>query len=190
MNEADKLCTHFLSLGIEAEKLRKHPLEKAGVWGVLTRTSYPCRVRVAGKNIGYVGVIKASSEYGTAYHLDYLVPLKDTPSPLCRAKLRTKTQSFGSTDIIDIEWKGETLADTLNGDLNLKQRLLEEFRLNKPLTIEITPEPAYQSARLKTRAGGTGFHFPSRNMFDCLDRIAAHVIKTAELLNEGAGTVK
>lgn len=185
MDEAvDKLCTHFLTLGIDAEKLHKHPLERAGVWGVLTRERHGSLVRVAGNNIGFVNVIKVSSEggppgvgAGTAYHLDYLVPLRDAPSRSCRAKLKTKCRSLWSTEIVDIEWKGETLADTLNDDLTLKQRLSEEFRLNKPLTIEITPWPAYQCAKLKTRAAGTGFHFPSRNMFDCLDRIAGHVIE-------------
>ena len=173
----DKLCTHFLTLGIDAEKLHKHPLEKAGVWGVLTRERHGSLVRVAGKNIGYVSVLKASSEQGTAYHLDYLVPLRDTPSHLCRAKLTEKHRAFWSSEIVDIEWKGETLADSLNHDLTLKQSLLEEFRLSKPFSIDITPWSAYQSAKLKTRAAGTGFHFPSRNMFDCLDRIAAHVIE-------------
>ena len=191
----DELCTHFLTLGIDAEKLHKHPLQKPGVWGLLTQPQLGgWLVRVAGKNIGYVIVLKRSSGEegfaGTAYHLDYLVPLKDTPSRLCRAKLeeKHKSKSFWSTEIVDIEWKGETLADRLNGDLNLKQRLLEEFRLNKSLSIKITPEPVYQSARLKISFSGFGSYFPSRKMFDCLDRIAGHVINTAELLNKGTGT--
>lgn len=146
---ADKLCTHFLTMGIDAEKLRRHPLERAGVWGVLTRErGLAPLAKVAGKNISYVMVQKVSSEAGpragTHYLLDHLVPLRETPSRLCRARLGTKTKSFWSTEIVDIEWKGETLANTLNDDLTLKQRLLEEFQLNKPLTIEITPRLAYQ----------------------------------------------
>ena len=191
MDDTDKLCAHFLTLGIDAQKLRKHPLEKAGIWGVLTRERHGKLVQVAGKNIKYGNVIKGSDPQVTVptYQLDFLVPLRDTPSRLCRAKLRIKTESFWSTKIVDIEWKGETLADKLNGDLNLKQRLSEELRLNKWFVIEITPWPAYQSAKLKTRAPGEGegFDFLSRNMFDCLDQIAACVIEVNNLSEEVDG---
>ena len=182
---ADNLCAHFLALGIEAKRLHKHPLEKAGIWGILTRERRGKLVRVVGKNIGYVDVYKLEdlgTQYSSgakAWFCDYLVPLRERSSRLCRAKLGKKNRSFWSTEIVDIEWKGETLADMLNGDLTLEQRLLEEFQLNRPLEIKITPWPAYQCAKLKTRAAGTGFHFPSCNMFDCLDRIAGHVVKVA-----------
>jgi len=169
-------------------------MEKAGIWGMLTRERHGKLVQVIGKNIGYVCIQKVSNEYGdTAYYFDYLVPLTDMRSHLCQAKLKTKTESFWSRKIVDIEWKGETLADMLNGDLSLKQSLLEEFQLNKPDTpfnIKITPWRTYRCARIKTAVKDTGFPFPSKSMFDCLDTIAAHVIKTAELLNEGTGTAK
>jgi len=169
---ADKLCAHLLASGIQAELLHEHPLQKVGA----KRGKSLGLVQVTGKNIGYVNLIKRS-EYsllaGRAleeYYLEYLVPLRDIPSSLCWAALRTRTRSLLSREVVDIEWGGGSLADTLNGDLALKQRLLTEFRLNRPLGIEIAPEPVYRCIRIET-----DHRLPSGRLFDCLDRVAGHI---------------
>lgn len=164
---ADKWCNHLLALGIPAEILRGHPLQKVGASGAKSLGL----VQVAGRNIGYVSVIRASEGFRESthaeYYLKYLVPLGETPSSLCRAGLVTKKRGLLQREVVDIEWGGGTLADTLNGDQSLKQSLLMEFRLNGPLEIVIAPEPIYRCIVIET-----GLHLPSGNLFDCLDRIA------------------
>ena len=179
---ADRLCNHLRLLGIEAEILQGHPLQKVGASGAKLLGL----VQVAGRNIGYVNIIRASmsSQGGThvEYCLNYLVPLGQIPSSLCRAVLVTKKQGLLRREVVDIEWGGGTLADTLNGDQSLKQSLLMEFRLNGPVEIAIAPEPIYRCTRIETwgitQRGflpGSDFHLPSGSLFDCLDRIAGHI---------------
>lgn len=172
---ADELCAHFLHLGIQAEMLRGHPLQKVGArkeFGI-KRESLGL-VQVAGKNIGYVAIIRETigggKERYIRYDFEYLVSLGEIPSSLCWAKLDTQKRGLFRRKVVDIEWRGGTLANTLNGDLSLKDSLLMEFRLSRPLDIVVAPEPVYQCTRIETPR-----HLPSGNLFDCLDRIAGHI---------------
>lgn len=177
---ADKLYAHLLALGIEVEILQGHPLQKVGV-KTSSRTGFAARhsrslglVKVHGKSIGYVNCVRDVTGGGPAAsqedYLEYLVPLGEIPSSLCWTKLHTKKRGLFRREVVDIEWLGSALSETLNTDLALKQSLLMEFRQTKPLEIEIAPEPVYQCARIETT-----LRLPSGSLFDCLDRIAGHI---------------
>jgi len=156
-----------------ASILEKHPLQK-----VSTRGKSLGLVQVAEKNIGYVNVLKYIDEGIAHYCLDYLVPLEDIPSGLCWAELHTKKRGLLRREVVDIEWTGGTLADTLNGDLTLKQNLLMEFWRNDPLDIEIAPEPVYRCVRIETECVRKEAELClSAGVFDCLDRIAGLIPK-------------
>lgn len=184
---ADKVYAHLRSLGIEVEMLHGHPLQKVGAkisflgLGTVREGDSLGLVQVVGKSIRYVNVIreqKFSGEGGTttSYFLEYLVPLGEIPLRSCWAELHKKKRFLFWGGVTDVEWRGGSLAETLNGDLTLKQSLLTEFRVNRPLGIEIVPEPIYRCARISTR-----FYLPLRNLFDCLDRVAG---LTAEYVTE------
>jgi len=175
---ADRLCAHFLVLGMRASILEKHPLQKVGGGNSLGL------VQVAERNIGYVNVLKYIDEGTAYYYLDYLVPLKDIPSGLCWAELHTKKRGLLRREVVDIEWRGGTLADTLNGDLTLKQNLLIELRRNGPLDIQIAPEPVYRCVRIETESVRIEAELCiSAGMFDCLDRIAGLIQKHVAEVN-------
>lgn len=198
---ADELCAHLRALGIPTELLHGHPLQKVGEktlrgWMEGGGKSLGL-VQVTGRNIGYVNVIQGArggtshSPPETVYYLDYLVPLGEIPLGICHAALETRKRWILWGEVLDIKWVGGSLASTLNDDLALKQSLLIEFRLHRPLGIEIAPEPVYQCARISTRgvtkhhgllrpqyllrSGGAVLHLPSGSLFDCLDRIAGHI---------------
>ncbi len=183
---ADKLCAHLRTLGIDAQLLRRHPLLRVGtIKGMGIKRKSLGLVQVTGKNFGYVNLIRGRERHPlaehshTEYYLEYLVPLRETPSSLCRAVLVTKKRGLFRREVADIEWGGGTLADRLNGDLSLKDSLLMEFRLTRPLDIVVAPEPVYRCARIET-SGVTqqrllrrpALRLPSGSLFDCLDRIA------------------
>jgi hypothetical protein len=127
--------------------------------------------QVTGKNISYIHVVQETyggrGEY-TTRKLNYIVILHQIPSSLYWASLVIKTKGLFRKEIIDLEWKGGTLADTLNADSKLKESLLTEFQLARPLDIVVAPEPIYQFMRIET-----DMRFPSANLFDYIDRVAA-----------------
>lgn len=190
---ADKLCTDFNSLGIQAEIVHGHPLQEVGAkqsftewWGGGKKSIG--LIQVAGKNISYVNVIRLYSNVPQGYveyYLEYLVPLRDTPSSLFfKTELKKRTRSWFSREVVDIQWKGGTLADTLNGDPSLKEILLTHLRQNSQLKIEIFAEPGYRCASIETMGvqKERWLRKPiirplSRSMFDCLDRIAGHIAR-------------
>ena len=194
---ADRLYAHLLNLGIQVQLLHEHSLQKVAtkknkvgtiLLGIITGGWDPERkslglIQVTGKSIGYINVIRASGVSGQFryrdYYLEYLVLLEDIPSSSCWAVLETKKRGLFRQEVVDIEWTGGTLADTLNGDLTLKDNLLNEFQLNSPLDIIVVPEPAYRCARIETAE--RLLCLPSGSLFDCLDRIAG---LTAEHVTE------
>lgn len=193
---ADNLCADFRAMGIDAQLLRKHPLQKVGtekssLWELGAEKKSLGLIQVGGKNIDYVNVIRLTSgqHQDVEYRLEYLVLLAGIPSSLsCETKLKKRTKSRFSRKVVDIAWEGDTLADTLNADLSLKESLLTQCRENSQLKIEIVPESAYGCTRIETRGiqrerwfRGPVIRPPSPSMFDCLNRIAGHVAKTGAL---------
>jgi len=173
-------------------------------------------IQVSGRSIDYINVIceiKASGDLmSRPYYLEYLVLLEDIPSSSCRAVLETKKRGLFQREVVDIEWTGGILADKLNGDLTLKDNLLKEFQLNnRPLDITVAPEPAYRCARIETserylkssplrlsklsehidRFVETGqshpIFLPSRNLLDCIDRIAGITTEHVKVVKAAIG---
>jgi len=203
---ADRLYAHLLNLGIQVQLVNEHSLKQVAtrkqevgtiLLGIFTGGWDPERkslglLQVSGKSIGYINVIRVSGVSGQIryrdYCLEYLVLLEDIPSNSCWAVLKTKKRGLLRREVVDIEWTGGTLADKLNGDLTLKENLLNEFQLNSPLDIRVAPEPAYQCARIETGEERL-LRLPSRSLFDCLDRIAGLTAEHVTEVNSRPETV-
>lgn len=194
MGESDKLCAHLLSLGIQAEILPRHSLEEVGItrdmlWsGRIWRESLGS-VQVVGKRIGYINIISERMESERSYHevgrfLEYLVTLKEIPSSLCWAVLVAEERGLLRRKVIDIDWRGGSIAEKLNSESTLKQNLLMEFQLSGPLNVVIAPEPIYQCIRIETP-----HRLPSANFFDCLELLARHIPQHVTELNSRPETV-
>ncbi len=169
------LYKHLRSLGIQVDKPHGHPLKKVctvkGSFWSGHRAESVGFIQITGNNIAYINVIEdcyGGYQYtSTSYYLEYLVPISEIPSSLCRATLSIKKRGLLRRKVVDIEWHGGTLADKLNDDSTLNQDLLMAFQLDKPIGITVTPEPIYRCIRIETNT-----HLPSRSLFDCLCRIA------------------
>lgn len=169
------LYKHLHSLGIQVDKTHGHPLQKVctvkGSFWSGHRAKSLGFIQITGNNIAYINVIEDC--YGgyrytfTSYYLEYLIPISEIPSSLCRATLSIKKRGLLRRKVVDIEWHGGTLADKLNDDSTLNQDLLMAFQLDRPIGITVIPEPIYRCIRIET-----DLHLPSRSLFDCLCRIA------------------
>lgn len=185
----------------------------AGVFGVAGAWESIGVIQIAGGNISYVYVARRdvpSWDGGSypEYRVDYLVsqekyPLAFYGKTALRKQYKRKVPF--SHEVVDIEWeKGgvftdrgldewgfspkETLGKRLNADLSLKDSLLMLMREESKggeFEIEVVDfELAHQLAAI--RVTYTRSPRLSPGMFDCLDRIARHIIKCASSKEEEA----
>lgn len=188
------LCDHLRGLSIDAQLLTDHQLQRAATeqsaleWLLGPHKKSIGFIQITGRNIAYINVVQSVgyvSESGSLdYYLEYLVSVVDIQCSLpYKTVLKKTSRSRFWGKIVDIEWKGGLLANRLNNDHSLKERFLTYLQENMNFEIKIVPEACYGYVKIET----TGIqrdrmleqpiiHFPSRTMFDCLDRVALHVI--------------
>jgi hypothetical protein len=169
----EELCQHLHAIGVRARLADKgSPKEKIG----LSRSSGQRSegiIELEDKNIDAINVISLASQYGVTYHLDYLVK---TPNLL-------GSRSFGKTQlhrkkrpplwgrVVDIEWKGDkALAQSLNFDYRLKDRLLQADPGALKQSILVIPEPKHSYARIRT-----AYALPSQQLFEAIAIAARHL---------------
>lgn len=169
----EEFCRHLQGMGIEAVlKERGSDEEKIG----LSRSSGQRSegiIELKDRNIDLVNVISVASQYGVGYFLDYLVKSSNMMGERVLKKTwLTKKKSpplWGK--VVAIEWKGDdSLAQSLNLDYSLEDKLLRAdvnvFKGN----IWIFPEPKHGYARIRT-----SYSFPSAAMFEAISSIARHI---------------
>jgi len=84
--------------------------------------------------------------------------------------IRKRSQAFWGK-VVAIEWKGdESLAQSLNFDYSLEDKLLQSDVKNLGESIWILPEPKHGYTRIRTT-----YSLPSPETFRAIDIIAKHV---------------
>ena len=169
----EELCQHLHAIGVRARLTDKgSPKEKIG----LSRSSGQRSegiIELEDKNVDAINVISIASQYGVTYHLDYLV---NTPNLLgspsfgkTRLHGRKRPPLWGT--VVDIEWKGDrALAQSLNLDYRLKDRLLQADPGALKLSILVIPEPKHSYARIRT-----AYALPSQQLFEAIAITARHL---------------
>ena len=169
----EELCQHLHAIGVRAHLEDKgSPKEKIGLGRSSGQRSEGI-IELEDKNIDAINVISIASQYGVTYHLDYLVK---TPNLL-------GSRSFGKTQlhrkkkpplwgrVVDIEWKGDkALAQSLNFDYSLKDRLLQADAGALKQSILVIPEPKHSYARIRT-----AYALPSQQLFEAIAISARHL---------------
>lgn len=169
----EELCQHLHAIGVRAHLEDKgSPKEKIGLGRSSGQRSEGI-IELEDKNIDAINVISIASQYGVTYHLDYLVK---TPHLL-------GSRSFGKTrlhrrkgpplwgTVVDIEWKGDrALAQSLNLDYRLKDRLLQADPGALKQSILVIPEPKHSYARIRT-----AYALPSQQLFEAIATTARHL---------------
>ena len=174
----DKLLAHLVSLGIDAELVKKGASEDIGKPSLWEMNALDMgSIRITGKEIDVIQVTKYSgAEYGPTYRIDYAVKGRigaKKEGVMAKTKLTKKgiAQKIGWTSggLLDISWTGGEIADLLNEDELLKRLLLRE-QIPKFGIIEVKPDKNKPFVRICT-----GGRFPSKKEFECYNIIAKHI---------------
>ena len=170
----EQLFQHLHGIGVKASLLERGvEEEKVGVSRASGQRSEGV-IEIAGRNIDYINVINAASQYGVRYFLDYLVRSPSWVGKKNRKKTRmvTKKSSGIWGRVVDIEWKGDDyLSRELNFDYRLKDKLLQAELGELKGSIWIFPEPKkHEYARVRT-----AYLLPSSDLFQAIDIIAGYI---------------
>ena len=169
----DELHQHLRSIGVDATVLPKDAgqggKERKGLLGPKVVGT----IRLGDGNIDSVNVVGEAAQYGVNYYLDYLV---SRPTFASGGKKKKTTMTIKKSrqlkgQVVDVGWKGDDfLAQRLNLDFGLKDRLLHADLSLLKGSISIHPEPKQNHARIRT-----AYIFPDPHLLEALDMIARHV---------------
>lgn len=171
--KVDELCQHLQGIGVKASAVEKEAgqdkMKQKRSWGQkLVGT-----IKLTDYNIDSINVIGVASQYGVNYYLDFLVkrPSFTGGSKKKKISMNTKKSSLFKGKVIDIEWKGDDfLAQKLNFDYGLKDKLIQADLSALKGGITIYPEPKHEYARIRT-----AYFLLAPDLLEALDTIANHV---------------
>jgi len=130
-------------------------------------------LRVKGRTVEAINIVGVSSQYGTHYFLDLLVPVTPFGSVADPKKTRLVRKKrpalWGKTT--DVEWQGDgSLSRRLNFDYQLRDSLkaLDEDVLRGGVAIHAQRKQGW--ARVRTK-----YFLPSVHSFEAMDSICKHV---------------
>lgn len=171
--KVEELYRHLRALGVEVSPVEKGDEREQIGLGRASGQKSEGLIELEDRNIDSINVVSVSTQYGTRYFVDYLVKGSNIMDERVLNKTRlTKKKSpplWGK--VVAIEWKGDdALAQSLNLDYSLEDKLLRgdvnAFKGN----IGIFPEPKHGYARIRT-----DYLLPSAVTFEALSSIARHI---------------
>jgi len=169
----EQLLHHLQEIGVKASLAEGGGEEgKVGVSRAFMRSSVGV-IEIAGRNMDYINVTGAASQYGVNYFLDYLVRSPGWPGNRRQKKTRMVKKKSPAIwgRVVDIEWKGDDyLSQQLGLDYRLKDILLQKDFEKLKSNIIIFPEPKYAYVRVRT-----AYLLPSLDLFEAIDIIARHI---------------
>lgn len=172
-NKIEELYRHLRALGVEVSPVEKgDEREKIGLARASGQKSEGL-IELEDRNIDSINIISISSQYGTRYFTDYLVKGSNIMGEraLKKARLTRKKSPPLWGKVVAIDWKGDdSLAQSLNLDYSLEDKLLTAGENAFKGNIGVFPEPKYGYARIRT-----DYVLPSAEIFEAINSIARHV---------------
>ena len=172
-NKIEELYRHLRALGVEVSPVEKgDEREKIGLARASGQKSEGL-IDLEDRNIDSINVVSISTQYGTRYFIDYLVKGSNIMGGRILKKTRlTKRRSpplWGK--VVAIEWKGDdSLAQSLNLDYSVEEKLLRADANVFKGNIWIFPEPKHGYVRIRT-----DYSLPSAEIFEAISSIARHI---------------
>lgn len=171
--KTEELYRHLREAGVEASLTEKgDDREKIGL-GRASGQKSEGLIELEDRNIDSINVVSVSTQYETRYFIDYLVESPNIIGERILKKTRlTKKKSpplWG--EVVAIDWKGDdSLAQSLNLDYSLEDKLLKADGNVFKGNIWIFPEPKHGYARIRT-----DYSLPSAAIFETISSIARHI---------------
>lgn len=169
----EELCQYLKEMGIKACLAeRGDDKEKIGLRRASGQKSEGT-IQLQEQNINFINIISVSSQYGTNYFLDHLVKspnIMGARTPKKTRLIRKKSPPLWGK-VVAIEWRGdESLAQSLNLDYSLEDRLLRSNLKDFKGSIWILPEPKHGYTRIRLT-----YLLPTSEIFKAINIIAKHV---------------
>jgi hypothetical protein len=172
-NKIEQLYRHLRALGMEVSPVEKgDERERIGLARASGQKSEGL-IDLEDRNIDSINIVSISSQYGTRYFIDYLVKGSNIMGErvLKKTRLIRKKSPPLWGKVVAIDWKGDdSLAQSLNLDYSLEDKLLRVDVNTFKGNIGIFPEPQYGYARIRT-----DYVLPSAAIFEALSSIARHI---------------
>ena len=172
-NKIEELYRRLRALGVEVSPVEKgDEREKIGLARASGQKSEGL-IDLEDRNIDSINVVGITSKYGTRYLIDYLVKGANIMGErvLKKTRLTRKKSRPLWGKVVDIDWKGDdALAQSLNLDYSLEDKLLKADANAFKGNIWIFPEPKHGYARIRT-----DYVLPSAVIFEALSSIARHI---------------
>jgi len=172
-NKIEQLCRHLRALGMEVSPVEKgDERDRIGLARASGQKSGGL-IELEDRNIDSINIVSISSQYGTSYFIDYLVKGSNIMGErvLKKTRLIRKKSPPLWGKVVAIDWKGDdSLAQSLNLDYSLEDKLLRVDVNTFKGNIGIFPEPQHGYARIRT-----DYVLPSAAIFEALSSIARHI---------------
>jgi hypothetical protein len=172
-NKIEEFCRHLRALGVEISPTEKGDArEKIGLARASGHKSEGL-IELEDRNIDSINVISISSQYGTRYFIDYLVKGSNIMGEreLKKTRLTRKKSPPLWGKVVAVDWRGDySLAQSLNLDFSLEDKLLRADANAFKGNIGIFPEPKYGFARIRT-----DYVLPSTEIFEAINSIARYI---------------
>jgi hypothetical protein len=172
-NKIEELYRHLQALGVEVSPVGKDDERKKIGLARASGQKSEGMIDLENRNIDSINVVGISSQYGTRYFIDYLVKGSNIMGErvLKKTRLTRKKSPPLWGKVVAIEWKGDdSLAQSLNLDYSLEDKLLKDDVNAFKGNIWIFPEPKHGYARVRTN-----YLLLSAEIFEALSTIARHV---------------
>ena len=167
------LCQYLKEMGIKVSLAEKgDDKEKIGLSRASGQKSEGT-IQLQEQNINFINIINVSSQYGTNYFLDHLVKSPNIMGgrTLKKTRLIRKKSPPLWGKVVAIEWRGdESLAQSLNLDYSVEDRLLRSNLKDFKGSILIFPEPKHGYTRIRIT-----YLLPTSEIFEAINIIAKHV---------------
>ena len=172
-NKIEELYRRLRALGLEVSTVEKgDERERIGLARASGQKSEGL-MDLEDRNIDSINIVGISSQYGTRYFIDYLVKGSNIMGErvLKKTRLTRKKSPPLWGKVVAIDWKGDdALAQSLNLDYSLEDKLLRADASAFKGNIWISPEPKHGYARIRT-----DYVLPSAVIFEALSSIARHI---------------
>jgi len=171
--KAKELAEHLQGLKIPVQLLDENSIAgrtglKANWWSRSIGV-----VKVTGRVVEFINITGVATQYGVQYYLDYLVRQSNLTGrdKIRKTRMKKKRNSMLIGKVVDIEWGGDTvLAQKLNYDYELKDKLTKIDYKKLKTGIVIYPDPKYEYARIRT-----SYLLPDHQILDAIDGIARNI---------------
>ena len=130
-------------------------------------------IKLEDRHLDSINIVNMTGQFGTSHFVDYLVKSPNisvgrTPE---RTRLTVKKSPPVLGKVIGIKWSGDkALAQTLNLDYSLEDKLLRAVQGNFQGNIWIFPEPKHGYTRVRT-----DYFPPSAELFSAIGVIARYI---------------